>query len=80
MKKLLYTLFMFSALFVSACKTDNVSKLTEEVKVISKCCEKLSKDNPDNAVNDKEYKTAKANRKVSSILPLYFWDTKMMIR
>ncbi len=79
MKKLLNTLFIFSALFIIACKTNNVSKITEEVKVISKCCEKLSEEKSGNVINTGEYKGPEAKDKVSSILPGYFWDTKMMI-
>lgn len=69
---------MFSALSISACKTDNVSKITEGVKVIRKCCEKLSQGK--SRQNSKEYENEESKSKVSSILPAYFWDTKMMIR
>ncbi len=70
---------MFCALFISACKTDNVTKITEGVKVISKCCEKLSEVKSKNALHVDQDKTAELSQKVSSILPAYFWDSKMMI-
>lgn len=81
MKKLLYTSFMFSALFINACKTNNGSKITAGVKVISKCCEKLSGNESKSEVSFKseDYETVKNDRKVSTIFPAAFWDTKMMI-
>ena len=80
MKKLLYTWFLFLALFDTACETNNVSKLKTGVKVIRKCCKELSADDPRSVGLLKEAKgKADPNRNVSSILPSYFWDTKNMI-
>lgn len=77
MKKLLYTLFLFSALFINSCETNSVSKLSRGVKVIRKCCKELAGHSRKSADVLKEENQTRHN--VSSVLPAYFWDTKSMI-
>lgn len=80
MKKLLYTLFLICTAFISACETNNVSKIRKEVKIIGKCCKELSGDHDDTGrVQKEEKKAPEPSHNVSSILPAYFWDTKCMI-
>lgn len=81
MKKLLYILFLFCALFIGAYKTNHVSKISRGAKVIGRCCKELSAgDRKSGGVLKAESETAEPNHNVSSILPAYFWDTKSMIR
>lgn len=81
MKKLLYTWFLFFALFDTACETNNVSKLKTGVKVIGKCCKELSADDSRSVglLKEAREKADRNRSNVSSILPSYFWDTKSMI-
>lgn len=80
MKKLLYILLVFSALFINACETNNVSKIGEGVKAVGKCCKELSGVNSKASnASKEENKTSDSNHNVSYILPASFWDTKSMI-
>lgn len=80
MKKLLFTLFVISCIFLYCSGTKPALIITDGVKVISKYCGNLSEDKSGNELNNEEYKTAESDKKTSPIPPFYFWDTKMMIR
>ncbi len=74
MKKLLYIFFLLSFLCIYfRSETNNVSKANEQLPAVSKCSER-----PGGTFKDGKDGTTKSNRNASSILPAYFWDTKMM--
>lgn len=80
MKKLPYPLFLFCALFVNACETNNVRKTGEGVKMSGKSCNEVAGNSrkASNALK-KENKAKERDHNVSAILPAYSWDTKSMI-
>lgn len=81
MKKLLYIFFLLSFLFIYfPTETSNISTITAGLPVVSKCYKRLPgvESRPGNGFKNDRYETQKVNRNVSSILPAYFWDTKMM--
>lgn len=78
MKKLLYTSLLLSGLFICLCKTNNGFEITAGIKTIINLSNVLPLKKSDKVLPAEENKTAKADRKISPILPAYFWDTKMM--
>ncbi len=80
MKKLLYMLFLTDTLFIGACETNNVSKISKGAKVIGRCCKELSAAGRKSGILPKEEnETAKSHDNLSPVLPAYFWDTKSTI-
>lgn len=77
MKKHLLSLFLVCSLYMCACKSDKVSKISKGAKVIGRCCAELAADSPGKAIKGKA-KTPENAHEVSSVLPAYFWDTKSM--
>jgi hypothetical protein len=80
MKKLFFTLFVITGFCIYLGEKGGLFTLTQSVRELGGCCSKTCDSKSDNTFNAQEYKRAEARRKVSSILPAYVWDTKMMIR
>lgn len=81
MEKHFHTLFVFTALFFSSCKPDKGYLVTSAVKVIVKCCNEMAvKIRADCKLQFPGEEIGTFNRNENAaVLPLQFWDKKMMI-
>jgi len=80
MKKFINTLLLIVIIPALGCHSNNIANISSGVKVIDKCCKKLSMaTGQSNCPADAEDIKATDRNNAASFLPAYSWDTKMMI-
>ena len=80
MKKLLFLILVISVFLMFSTKTQPAVTIADGVKVIVKYCKNLSKGRSDAGSTTEDCQKNELEQKSATMLPFYFWDTKMMIR
>jgi len=80
MKKLLFLLFVISIILTCATRSQPAVTIAEGVKGVVKYCKSFSKGRSDGSSTTDDCQKNELEQKSASMLPFYFWDTKMMIR